>query len=182
MKKLLILLLFPTIAHAQQPNPANIDSFSFTYTGIEKAPGASAALLHSRAKYFIYQYFNDPHQVIKYDDAEGGLFIAICNLPLRIKRPKDKDSTNFGILVVPMKLLFRNGVYKYSISEISQQGAPGQVYNGGYLNNPRSADRYMNKDDWQLARITSLNYIQAWIDEVNAVLQSDELDPDKGGF
>jgi hypothetical protein len=182
MKRHLILLLLPIFAQAQHPDPANIDSFSFTYTGIGKAPGVSATLLRSRANYFIYQYFNDPHQVIKYDDKDGGIFIAICNLPLRIKRPKDKDSANFGILVVPMKLLFRNGVYKYSVSEISQQGAPGQVYNGGYLSNPRPADRFMNKDDWRLARIASLNYIQAWIDEMNAVLQSDEIDPAKSEF
>lgn len=182
MKKFLLLLLFPTIAYAQPSSSAGVDSFSFVYTGIGKSPGASAIVLHSRAKYLLYQYFGDPRQVIQYDDADGGILIATVGVSLRIKRPKDKDSADFGHLLVPMKLLFRNGVYKYSISEIVQRGAPGQLHDGGNINNPVSADRYMNKDDWRLARIASRNYLQLWIDEINQVLQSDELDPEKTEF
>jgi Domain of unknown function (DUF4468) with TBP-like fold len=180
MKKLLLILLLPIAAQAQQTIPANIDSFSFVYTGIQQVPGVSARIIQSRARFFIAETFLNPHEVTKYDDTDGGIFSAVCLITLRIKRPKDKDSANYGTLTLPMTILFRNGKYKYEISQISHQG--GSYYNGGLLTNLLPADRLMEKSDWQLVRLCSPAYIQAFIDRVNAALQSDDLDPDKADF
>jgi hypothetical protein len=81
-----------------------------------------------------------------------------------------------------MTLLFRHGKYKYECSQITHQGDRAEFYNGGLLTNKVPADRLMEKSDWQLARLSSPAYIQAFIDRVNAALQSDDLDPDKSDF
>jgi hypothetical protein len=182
MKKILLILLLPIAAHAQTTIPANIDSFSFVYTGIQQVPGVSARIIQSRARLFIAETFPNPHEVTKYDDTDGGIFSAVCLIPLRIKRPKDKDSANFGVLSLPMTILFRNGKYKYEFSQITHQGDRAEFYNGGLLTNTVPTDRLMEKRDWQLARLSSPAYIQAFIDRMNASLQSDNLDPDKSDF
>jgi hypothetical protein len=184
MKKLLLVLLLPLATRAQKTLPANIDSFSFVYTGIQQVPGVSARIIQSRARLFIAETFLNPHEVTKYDDTDGGIFSAVCIISLRIKRPKDKDSTNFGTLSLPVTLLFRNGKYKYEFSQITHQGNRAEFYihSGGLLTNKVPADRLMQNSDWQLVRLTSPAYIQAFIDRLNAALQSDDLDPDKSDF
>jgi hypothetical protein len=182
MKKILLIVLLPIAAQAQQTIPAGIDSFSFVYTGIQQVPGVSARIIQSRARLFIAETFLNPHEVTKYDDTDGGIFSAVCLITLRIKRPKDKDSADFGTLSLPMTLLFRNGKYKYEFSQITHQGDRVQFYNGGLLTNKTPIDRLMDKRDWQLARLSSPAYIQAFIDRVSAALQSDDLDPDKADF
>jgi hypothetical protein len=181
MKKLLLVLLLPLATRAQKPLPTNIDSFSFVYTGIQQVNGVSARIIQSRARLFIAETFLNPHEVTKYDDTDGGIFSAVCIISLRIKRPKDKDSINNGTLTLPMTILFRNGKYKYEFSQITHQGNGG-YYSGGLLTNKVPADRLMEKSDWQLVRLTSPAYIQAFIDRLNAALQSDDLDPDKSDF
>ena len=181
MKKLILILLLPIAAKAQQTIPASIDSFSFVYTGIQQVPGVSARILQSRARWFIAYTYQNPHDITRYDDTDGGLFIAACTIDVLIKRPKAKDSTNFGILTLPIKLVFRNGKYKYDCSQITHQGKGG-LYNGGLLTNKVPADRFMDKNDWELARISGRAYIQEFLDQFNAALQSDDLDPDKSDF
>ena len=181
MKKLLLILLLPIAAHAQQSIPANIDSFSFAYNGIQQVPGVSARILQSRARWFIAYTYQNPHDITRYDDTDGGIFSAVCLISLRIKRPKDKDSINFGTLSLPMTLLFRNGKYKYEFSQITHQGKGG-FYNGGLLTNKIPADRLMEKSDWELTRISARTYVQEFLDEFNAALQNDDLDPDKSDF
>jgi Domain of unknown function (DUF4468) with TBP-like fold len=181
MKKLLLILLLPLAAHAQQAIPANIDSFSFVYTGIQQVPGVSARIIQSRARLFIAQTYQNPRDITRYDDTDGGIFIAFCTIEVLIKRPKTRDSTNFGTLTLPITLHFRNGKYKYDCSQITHQGKGG-FYNGGLLTNKVPADRLMEKSDWLLARISARNYVQEFLDEFNAALQSDDLDPDKSDF
>jgi hypothetical protein len=123
MKKLILILLLPLATRAQKPLPANIDSFSFVYTGIQQVPGVSAKILQSRARWFIAYTYQNPHDITRYDDTDGGL-----------------------------------------------------------LTNKVPADRFMDKSDWELARISGRAYIQEFLDQFNAALQSDDLDPDKSDF
>ena len=181
MKKLLLILLLPIAAHAQQSIPANIDSFSFAYNGIQQVPGVSARIIQSRARWFIAYTYQNPHDITRYDDTDAGLFVAVCTIEVLIKKPKDKDSTNTGTLTLPIKLVFRNGKYKYDCSQITHRGKGG-YYNGGLLTNKVPADRLMEKSDWELIRISSRAYVQAFLDAFNAALQSDDLDPDKSDF
>lgn len=177
MKKLLLLFLLPIAAQAQQ----SPDLDSFTYRGIQNVPGVSARILQSRARWFIASTYQNPRDITRYDDTDGGLFMAVCPITVLIKRPKAKDSTNFGTLTLPIKLVFRHGKYKYECSQITHQGKGG-YYNGGLLTNKIPDDKLMDKSDWQLVRISGRAYVQEFLDEFNAALQSDDLDPDRSDF
>ncbi len=89
MKKFLLILLLPIAARAQQISPANIDSFPFVYSGIQQVPGVSARIIQSRARLFIAQTYPNSHDVTRYDDTDGGIFIAVCGL-LTNKLPDDR--------------------------------------------------------------------------------------------
>lgn len=120
MRKLVILLAtFATMQLFAQESriPVNDKTGLAEYTGVVEVAGASQSELYSRANRWIFDYFNNPHQVIREKDSVN--YVVEGQAQFRITAV-DKKGTEFpaGIVVYNFRLEFRDGRFKYTIYKI----------------------------------------------------------------
>lgn len=146
LKRLLlaaVLLSTGPLAHAQKEKeapavlPIDADTKLITYTGVMEVPDAPKNELYARGKVFFANTFKSAQNVIQADDKEAGLLIG-----------KGWEQTYVTIMLIPapeklwytVRLSFKDGKYRYSISDFKFEGEPSK-YN--YHPTPYEAEKYM---------------------------------------
>lgn len=130
MKKHPFLLALALLGGAARPAAAQrktvvpllpTDSFSqrISFRGAVPVPGVPAAELQARAREWVALTFEDAHQVVQLDDAARGVLVAQgCTATWvdRGLRPNGKA----GQLSFALRLDFRDGRYRYEVSELGR--------------------------------------------------------------
>ncbi|HVU57612.1 MAG TPA: hypothetical protein VHD83_21260 [Puia sp.] len=181
MKQLLaFLLLLPAISFAQKINP---DSLSFVYSGVGQV-NMPARILQSRARLYI-QDLSGASVRTKVDDLDGNVLLFEITLPLAYKEsPGVIDSSYLGNLVFAVKIICKDGRYKYSCYQVSQQGAGTNIATGGWLSNvkPICGTFFISLGKWRAAKLSAHQYILNCIAGLQTAMNSNEIDPDNPDF
>lgn len=175
-----ILLLSPCFLYAQ--NNINTDTLTFDYSGVVQVDTSSAKILQSRAKLFIAENFKSAKSVIQLDDQEAGVIVAKGNFVPTIKAPL-LGHIGYGYVSFSLKLQFKDGKYKYTITDFFHTG-DGNVQEGGNLTNtkPACGTFLMSKDYWHQVKLYSNKHIIDFIAILESKMRSPELTAKKDDF
>ncbi len=127
MKQIFIatVALFFTVAgvHAQNQKvapkmPMDATTKLITYTDVVEMAGTKDEL-YGKALAWCNTYFKNPADVIREKNMEEGSIL--CKARYKISNPPDKKgfSTDAGVVQYTLKLAFKEGKYKYTITEIN---------------------------------------------------------------
>lgn len=90
-----------------------------TYEKVQEISGVDKDSLYDKALNWCLTYFVNPNDVIREKDKEKGNII--CKARFRIMNPADKKgfATDGGSVQYTLKLFFKDGKYKYEITEFN---------------------------------------------------------------
>ncbi|WP_461491001.1 DUF4468 domain-containing protein [Pontibacter sp. HJ8] len=116
MKRLILLLLalLPLFSFAQSTPPRD-ESGKIVYSEVVPVEGLSQQELYSRARAWFATTFNSANDVIQMDSKEEGTIIGNGITDLDIGNSKQK-------VHFTLSLQFKDGRYKYEITNIAYQG------------------------------------------------------------
>lgn len=121
---LLSILLIPALATAQQVQqapklPVDEKTGLITYTKVTELTGSTTGSLYQRAIEWVNKYYKNPADVLREKDSIGGL--VVCKARFKIQNPPDKKglSTDAGVVMYTLKIQFKDGRYRYELSEIN---------------------------------------------------------------
>ncbi|HEY8968255.1 MAG TPA: hypothetical protein VIM64_04165 [Puia sp.] len=177
----LLLLVSPVMGFAQKINP---DTLSFVYSGVEQVDNIPARLLQSRARLYI-QDISVARVTTKVDDLDGNVLLFEVSLPLAYKEsPGLTDSSYLGQLVFSVKVICKDGKYRYACYQVSQQAGNSNTYTGGWLSNikPVCGTFFISMLKWHAAKLSAHRYILNLIAGLQAAMKSNEIDPSNPDF
>lgn len=177
----LLLLLLPTMGLAQKINP---DTLSFVYSGIEQVENVPARLLQSRARLYL-QDISGARVATKVDDLDGDVLLFEISLPLAYKEsPGLTDSSYLGQLIFSVKVVCKDGKYRYSCYQVNQQGGNTNIATGGWLSNvkPICGTFFISMSKWRAAKLSAHQYIKNMVNGLRAAVRSNEIDPSNPDF
>ncbi len=95
--------------------PVNQDSKLITYTEVVKTEGSADALFTKAHKWF-FSYYKNPNNVVK----ESANHKIVARPRFKILNPPDKKGiqTMGGIVLYSFNVIFKDGRYKYTITNI----------------------------------------------------------------
>lgn len=94
-----------------------------SYVKIQEVNNASKDSLYDKAMNWCLTYFVNPNDVIREKDKEKGT--VTCKARFKIMNPADKKgfATEGGSVMYTLKLLFKDGKYKYEFTEFNWKQA-----------------------------------------------------------
>ena len=103
--------------------PIDETSKLVTYAGVVEIAGIKADSLYNRALIWANTYFKNPADVIREKDQEAGKIV--CKARYKIMNPPDKTGfqSEGGVVMYTMNLMFKDGRYRYEITEINWKQA-----------------------------------------------------------
>jgi hypothetical protein len=121
----LLIFLFPVYslkAQQQKPTPVlPIDATSklISYTNSQEVAGLSAGILYHKAIEWAGTFYKNPNDVIRERDSVAGKMV--CKGRFKISNPTDKKgvASDAGLVQYTLTILFKDGRYKYTITEIN---------------------------------------------------------------
>lgn len=94
-----------------------------TYSKVNELKGKTAKELYNLALAWAESYFKNPYDVIRERDSLNGKLL--CKARFKIMNPQDKKgiSTDAGNVMYSLKLQFKEGRYRYELTEINWKQA-----------------------------------------------------------
>lgn len=140
MKNLLLLALTvcSTSAFAQKtklpeypPMPVDKDSKLITYEGVGKVDGTSAGELYDRAFEWVKGYYKNPMEKLRRQERENGEMEVFARFPIYAYDKKGARTTSqAGLMQYTMTLQFKDGRYKYTITNLNVKATSNQPIDG----------------------------------------------------
>jgi hypothetical protein len=125
----LFLCLFMSWARAQTPIlPVDSDTHLVTYAGVVQTPAAAQAELYTRAKLWFANTFKSAKDVIEADEKDAHLVQGSAWSPLTVHMLGPNLPVSDIRLWFTVKLLFKEGRYRYEISSLQYQPAPSASF------------------------------------------------------
>ncbi|MEP7263275.1 MAG: DUF4468 domain-containing protein [Bacteroidota bacterium] len=127
MKLLLASLSFiyiTSFAQTAAPKlPVDESTKLITYTKVVELNGAGKDSLYNKALKWCNSYFKNPGEVIREKDQEAGKII--CKPRFKVMNPENKEgvATDGGIVQYTLTLQFKDGRYKYVMTEFNWKQA-----------------------------------------------------------
>ena len=125
---LMLICFFVTVANAQEVKqapklPVDEASKLISYSKVNEVAGISMKELYNRAIIWCTGYYKNSAEVIRERDSVNGEII--CKARYKIMNPADKKgfATEAGVVMYTLKLSFKDGKYKYIISDINWKQA-----------------------------------------------------------
>lgn len=171
---LLLALSFPIMAGAQKINP---DTLSFNYAGIVQAD-TSAKVLQGRVRAFVAEFFASGKEVVQLDDPEAGTFLIKGTIAPIVKVPL-LGKIEYGYVHFTAKWQFKDGRYKYTLSEFTHEAHEPNMGSGGALTNKRPAcgTFIMTEGQWRQIKTYTNERVLAFIGQMEqAVKEGKEED------
>jgi hypothetical protein len=180
MKMLFFVLLFPVVALAQK-DP--IDTVSFNYSGVNIVDSASAKTLQARARVFVTENFKSAKDVIQLDDQDAGVMIVKGNI-VPIVKSALAGTQEAGYVNFMVKLQFKDGKYKYTLSDFNHEGNRNNIKDGGSLANikPACGTWYMYEGYWRKIKIYVDNDARNFVANLTSAMKNSEIGTKKDSF
>lgn len=121
-------MIFTYAAFAQQVNqspklPMDESTKLFSYTGVVEVAAMKKLELYNKALDWCNVYYKNPTDVIRERDSiEGNI---VCKARFKISNPINKSgvATDGGVIQYTLKLMFKDGKFKYNITEFNWKQA-----------------------------------------------------------
>lgn len=128
IKLLTILMISTCTAFAQPVNqspklPMDESTKLFSYTGVVEVAAMKKLELYNKALDWCNVYYKNPTDVIRERDSiEGNI---VCKARFKISNPVNKNgvATDCGVIQYTLKLMFKDGKFKYDITEFNWKQA-----------------------------------------------------------
>ena len=128
IKLLTILMISTCAAFAQSVNqspklPMDESTKLFSYTGVVEVAAMKKLELYNKALDWCNVYYKNPTDVIRERDSiEGNI---VCKARFKISNPVNKNgvATDGGVIQYTLKLMFKDGKFKYDITEFNWKQA-----------------------------------------------------------
>lgn len=152
MKTLIfITLLFPFTLLGQDVNfPVDKETGLVTYEGVVQVDSSSAEELYSKAKLWLANIFVKSQNVIDLDDPKSKIIVIKGRSPVVIKGNLGKEDG--GYVAFKLSLLFKDGRYKYILTEINHVYDVGKAGfgSGGNIENetPACGKFFLTMKNW----------------------------------
>lgn len=185
MRNTLLLLSFvalsiPSIAQKSKgpeypAMPVDEKTKLITYEGVGKLDGRSAGDLYDRALDWAKGYHKNPTEKLRKTDRENGEIEIFARFPIYAYDKKGaKTTSQAGLIQYTMTLQFKDGRYKYTITNLNVKASSHQPIDGWLLDkeNDPNADNHV----YQLNDIH--NELTSLIKDMTSKISSG---PDKGG-
>lgn len=123
---LMMITMFSSFAQVgiQSPKlPMDESTKLFSYTDVVEVPTLKKLDLYNKGLEWCNKYFKNPNDVIRERDSiEGNI---ICKARFKISNPVDKKgiSTDGGVVQYTLKMMFKDGKFKYTITEFNWKQA-----------------------------------------------------------
>ncbi len=124
--KLIVVIIFAMMnlhlfAQSEQKTNLPIDETSklITYAKVQEVSGAGKDSLYNKALSWCMNYFVNPADVVREKDQEQGKIV--CKARFKVMNPIDKKgvATDGGLVQYTLKLMFKDGRYKYELTEFN---------------------------------------------------------------
>ena len=180
MKKIVFLLLLPTITFGQE---IDVDTLQFVYTGVETVDSVAGKTLQSRAKLFIAENFKSAKDVLQLDDAEAGVIAKAKGNIIPVIKILILGHEAYGYVNFTCKIQVKDGKYKYTFSDFVHQGS-GDIHAGGPLTNKRPVCGIflMSEGYWRQVQDYTNKDVIAFINQLKSKMRSSEINPKKDDF
>ncbi len=126
---LVLTAAFPASAQRGKKNVEQIELPAFpmiegkvVYTGVVEAKGTSAELYAKSLAWFKSHYKN-PSNVIQSQDPDAGIIIGKHRFPTFAVDPKTGQEIRGPLTLYTIKIMSKDGRFKYDITEIKQKDA-----------------------------------------------------------
>ena len=113
---LIIISLLVFASSFSQGLPINEDTKLVTYTEVITTEEATADALYRRAHKWFFSYYKNPNNVVK----ESANYKIVARPRFKLLNPPDKKGiqTMGGIVLYSFTVIFKEGRYKYTITNI----------------------------------------------------------------
>ncbi|HLI93231.1 MAG TPA: DUF4468 domain-containing protein [Puia sp.] len=166
---LLLALSLPVIAGAQKMNP---DTLSFNYSGIVQVDSTAAKVLQARARAFVAESFASGKEVVQLDDSEAGILVIKGTIAPIVKVPL-LGKIEYGYVHFTAKWQFKDGRYKYALSEFTHEAHEPNMGSGGALTNrkPACGTFTMTEGQWRQIKANTNDRVIEFIDRLRAAMR-----------
>lgn len=101
--------------------PRDNDSELITYTDVIKVDGVNADALYDRAMKWINDHYKNPAEKLRKQDKENGEIELFIRYRIYNKDKKGNQASSAGLVQYTLKLMFKNGRYKYTFTDFNLQ-------------------------------------------------------------
>lgn len=166
---LLLALSLPIIAGAQKINP---DTLSFSYTGIVQADTIGAKVIQGRVRAFVAESFASGKEVVQLDDPDAGTFLIKGTIVPIVKVPL-LGKIEYGYVHFTAKWQFKDGRYKYTLSEFNHEAHEPNMGSGGALTNkkPACGTFVMSEGQWRQIKAYTNDRVLAFIGQMEKAVK-----------
>jgi len=109
------------------PIPVDKDSERITYEGVGKVDGKSSGELYDRAFEWVKAYYKNPMEKLRKQDRDNGEMEVFARFPIFAYDKKGvKTTSQSGLIQYTMTLQFKDGRYKYIITDLNLKATSNQ--------------------------------------------------------
>ena len=128
--------------------PADSLTRRIKFVGVVAVPGISAAELQARSREWVALTFQDTHQVTQLDDVSRGVLIVRGYTAMWKNVTLVGTGGNAVPLAFTFRLDFRDGRYRYEVSDLGYAFVPGFATNGYHASSSPEVSQQATAD-WQ---------------------------------
>lgn len=147
----LTILSMPAMAQQSKlpeypPIPVNKDSKRITYDGVGKVDGKSSGELYDRAFEWMKTYYKNPMEKLRKQDRDNGEMEIFARFPIFAYDKKGaKTTSQAGLIQYTMTLQFKDGRYKYIITNLNMKATSNQPIDAWFTDkeNDPNADNHV---------------------------------------
>lgn len=128
------------------PIPVDKDSKLITYEGVGKVDGKSSGELYDRAFEWVKAYYKNPMEKLRKQDRDNGDMEVFARFPIFAYDKKGVKSTSqAGLIQYTMTLQFKDGRYKYIITDLNMKATSNQPIDAWFTDkeNDPNADNHV---------------------------------------
>jgi len=119
----LVFMLFFSVSYSQKP---------LCYSNVEKVENTSANELFTRASIWLAETYVNPKEVVQYSDKESHIIISKGAFLYQQSFPS-YYIYSYGYVKYTMKFEFKEGKYKYTITDFIHDENSGKGYSFGLI-------------------------------------------------
>ncbi|MCF8256126.1 MAG: DUF4468 domain-containing protein [Flavobacteriales bacterium] len=113
------------------PMPVSKETKLITYEGVGKVDGKSSGELYDRAFEWVKTYYKNPMEKLRRQERDNGEMEVFARFPIFAYDKKgEKTSSQSGLIQYTLTLQFKDGRYKYVITDLNMKATSNPPIDG----------------------------------------------------